>query len=98
MDTAAEKTLDPKSPETHPIRDQAGRVASEVRELGHVAASSTGEAIDHARDKGREMLAEAKRESRQAREHVEDYVREHPLGAIACAAGLGGLLVVLLKR
>lgn len=103
MDSSAEKTLQAQAATgrgegNHPLRDQAGRVATEVRELGQVAAHSTGEAIDHARDKGGEVIAATRRETRKVREQVEDLVRDNPLGALACAAGAGALLVIFMKR
>jgi len=81
-----------------PLREQAGRVVEEVKELGTVAASASGELIDTAKTKGQEALVATRREGRKAREHVEDYVREHPLGAIAWAAGAGAALAMILRK
>jgi len=81
-----------------PLREQAGRVVEEVKELGNVAASASGELIDTAKTKSQEALVATRREGRKAREHVEDYVREHPLGAIAWAAGAGAALAMILRK
>jgi ElaB/YqjD/DUF883 family membrane-anchored ribosome-binding protein len=80
------------------LREQTGRVFSEARELGSVAAAATSDQIDHAKEKGRELFSRTKEESQKACDSVEDFVRENPMRSLLCAAGIGAAVVLLLKR
>jgi ElaB/YqjD/DUF883 family membrane-anchored ribosome-binding protein len=82
----------------HTLREQTGRVLSEVRELGNVAAHATTDKLGLAKERGREMLEHGKDSSIRAKYGLEDYVREHPMRSIACAVGAGVLLALYLRR
>lgn len=100
MASTSAKTFDsPESGAEHSaLREQTGRVLSEVRELGHVAAATTGDKLGTAKAKGREMLEHGKESSLKAKGGFEEYVREHPLRSLACAVGVGAGLALLLRR
>jgi len=100
MATTSSKVFNPSdsTPEHSPLREQTGRVLSEVRELGNVAAATTSEKIDVAKARGREMLEHGKESSLKAKGGFEDYVREHPMRSLACALGVGAGLAILLRR
>ena len=80
------------------LRRQTERVMSEVRELGHVAKSSTNDALGHAKQRGREVLTDAREQSRELVDRTNGYVQEHPLRSLAGAAAVGSVIALLIRR
>ena len=98
MATTTAKPFPNESGSEHSLREQTGRVISEVRELGNVAAAATTEKLGTAKERSREMLEHGKENSLKAKGSLEDYVREHPMRSLACAVGVGAALALYLRR
>jgi ElaB/YqjD/DUF883 family membrane-anchored ribosome-binding protein len=98
MTNISSKTITPTSSDHASLREQTGRVLSEARELGSVAAAATSDQFDHAKEKGRELLSRTKDEGQRACDSVESYVREYPMRSLLCAVGVGAALMIILKR
>lgn len=80
------------------LRGQAARVKEDVQELGHIAR-------DVAREKYQELRAQADgyvktgtEKAKQWEASFEDQIRQHPVRAVAIAAGVGLVVGLLLRR
>jgi ElaB/YqjD/DUF883 family membrane-anchored ribosome-binding protein len=83
--------------------EQTKRVTEDVRELGKMALTGAGdalnsvkergsEAIEHARERGGELLEQGREKLEGARDGFEEYVAENPFKAVLIAAGIGALI------
>ena len=66
---------------------QAKGFADDLRTAGERALAAAGEQVERGREQGEDQVAAAR-----------SLVREHPLAAVACAAGVGFLLARLARR
>lgn len=66
---------------------QAGRFAEELRAASERTLAAAGETVEQGRQQGEDQILAAR-----------NLVREHPLTAVACAAGVGFLLASLGRR
>jgi ElaB/YqjD/DUF883 family membrane-anchored ribosome-binding protein len=98
MASTSAKPFPNESGSEHSLREQTGRVMTEVRELGNVAATATTDKLGTAKERSREMFEHGKESSLKVKGNLEDYVREHPLRSLACAAGVGVALALYLRR
>lgn len=90
------------------LGEQTGKVADDVRELGHLALAGAGEAIQHAKERGNEALGSARERGEEllekgrermtkSGESLESYIIEHPFKSVLLAAGIG-LLFGYMRR
>jgi ElaB/YqjD/DUF883 family membrane-anchored ribosome-binding protein len=82
---------------TRSIGEQTSKVAEDVRELGHIALTGAGEAIQSVKDKGSAALDMGREKASAAREGFEGYVAENPFKSVLMAAGVGALLGYALR-
>lgn len=80
------------------LGEQTSKVAEDVRELGHIALSGAGDAIQTVKERGSEMLEKGKAKAESAREGFEGYVAENPFKTVLIAAGIGALIGYSLRR
>lgn len=86
------------APGTHPIRDQAGEVVEDVKELGRVALDAGEKKAGELRHQGDEMLKQGRQQMENAQARVEEFVRERPMRAVLYAVGAGFIASLLLRR
>ena len=86
------------APGTHPIRDQAGEVLEDVKELGRVARDAGEKKVGELRQHGDDLLAQGRQELENAQARVEGFVRERPMRAVLYAVGAGFIASLLLRR
>jgi ElaB/YqjD/DUF883 family membrane-anchored ribosome-binding protein len=79
------------------LGEQTSKVAEDVRELGHIALTSAGEAIQSVKDKGSAALETGREKATEAREGFEGYVADNPFKSVLIAAGVGALLGYALR-
>lgn len=79
---------------TRRLTEHSGQVASDIKELGHVAVVSAGHAAANLRAKGRNALKAAGR----AKVEVQDFVAENPVKSVLIAMGVGAVVGYLLHR
>jgi ElaB/YqjD/DUF883 family membrane-anchored ribosome-binding protein len=96
MATTHDSTLNAGNRKT--LGEQTSKVAEDVRELGNMAFAGAGEALDHARERGKNLLERGKDKAVQARDGFEDYVAEHPFKSVLIAAGIGALIGYSLRN
>ena len=89
----ADTTMDAKghpggeSDSVRRLREQAGVLREDVRQLGRLAVEA-----------GQEKLADGKAEVEALEESLVRYVREKPIKSLCIAVGAGALLGYLLSR
>ena len=81
-----------------PLRQQAGRVRTEVQALGTVARTSARDAVGRLKERGSEVLGEGRERLQRAEDGFEQYVAENPFRSVLIAAGVGALLGFALRR
>jgi ElaB/YqjD/DUF883 family membrane-anchored ribosome-binding protein len=85
------------------LSKKAGRVAEDLKDLGHEALGTVedaikeikavgGGAVESARQRGGEALEKGRDRVESARADFEDYVAEHPSTAIMVAAAIGAFI------
>jgi ElaB/YqjD/DUF883 family membrane-anchored ribosome-binding protein len=88
--------------------EQTRKVADDVRELGSMAVTGAGEAlqslkergseaVEGARERAHDTLEQGKQQLVKARDGFEGYVTENPFKSILIAAGVGALLGYTLR-
>ena len=98
-------TLDPSPrgnqiPRSPSFGEQTSRVKEDVRELGHIAMTSAGEAIHTVKERGNEVLETARERGEElfqlgrermksGSQSLERFVAENPLKAVLIAIALG---------
>lgn len=81
----------------HSLGEQSGRVVDEVRELGNMALSSAGEALESVKQRGSDLLHEGRDRAEAAKDGFERYVGENPFKSVLLAAGVGALIGYALR-
>lgn len=82
-----EGTQEQQSQESGPLREQAGRMAGALRDMGSTVSDAAAQAYQSGREK-----------AVQWEQQVEQFIREQPFKAVLIAAGVGLALGVLWKR
>jgi ElaB/YqjD/DUF883 family membrane-anchored ribosome-binding protein len=90
------KTAD--APSTQRLREQAGAVKEDVRELGRVAKEVSQEKLRETKQVAGEYVAKGRKKAGELEETVVTYVRENPVKSVMIAAGAGALIGFLLSR
>lgn len=72
--------------------EQASKVVQDVRELGNIALENAGEVYEHAKERGKHYVDEARELPKSARHELEAYVVQHPLKSVLIAAGVGAFI------
>ncbi len=92
MATTSDSIRTLSNPTRATLGEQTSKVAEEVRELGNIALSSAGEALQSVKERGGEVLEKGKERAGAAREGFEGYVSENPFKSVLIAAGIGALI------
>jgi len=89
-----------KTAEDNKVRlgEQAGRVMEDIRELGHVAASSASETARELRVQGAEALRIGKQKAGELKQGMATRVSDNPWRSVLIAAGVGALIGYALRR
>lgn len=77
---------------TERLRQQAGTVGEDLRELGRLSKEAAREKIEGARHSAEELARQARDRAVQIEGQVEDYVRRRPIQSLLMAAGAGVVL------
>lgn len=80
------------------LAEQSGRVIEEVRELGHIAASSASDAVKDLREQSVEALKKGKQKLAGIGEGFEETVSANPWKSVLIAAGVGALIGFAIRR
>jgi ElaB/YqjD/DUF883 family membrane-anchored ribosome-binding protein len=80
------------------LAEQSGRVMEEVRELGHIAASSATDAVKDLREQSAEALKKGKQRLTGLSEDFGQSVSANPWKSVLIAAGVGALIGFVLRR
>jgi ElaB/YqjD/DUF883 family membrane-anchored ribosome-binding protein len=77
--------------------EQTGKVAEDVRELGHIAMDSAGRAVRSARERGSRSLEHGRDRVEAAGRGLGSFVMENPMPAVLIGVGIGALFALLLR-
>lgn len=80
------------------IQDRSERLVEEVRELGHIAANATGDALRRARRRGEEGFDHGRERLRHGADEVGELIGGNPWRAVAIALGAGLLLGLMCRN
>jgi ElaB/YqjD/DUF883 family membrane-anchored ribosome-binding protein len=80
------------------LSEQSGKVAEDVKELGHIALEGAGEAMRDVRRRGTHAAEEGKERLQQRRNDIEEYILDNPFKAVCIAAGVGLFLGLFSRR
>lgn len=83
---------------TEQLKDQAGEVVDDLRELGRLAKAVLGERADELKQGATASKDAAQEKLVDARDDLADRVREQPLRGLAVAAAVGALVGILWSR
>lgn len=84
--------------DTEELKADLEAIRKDIKQLFGDLKKVTKSEAESAGRKAGEMKDAAIDAARERRDDVEDYVKEHPLGALAAAAGVGFVLALLLGR
>lgn len=94
MSATHESHLQSNSPS---FGEQTGKVADDVRELGHMALDSAGRAVRSAKERGGRSLEHGRERVTTAGRDVGSFVMENPLPTVLIAVGIGALVALLVR-
>lgn len=80
------------------LRDQAGTIAEDVRELGTIAREGAQETLEEARARAGKIYEDQRRELKAKEERLVEMVREKPVQSLLISAGAGLVLGMFLRR
>ena len=80
------------------LSEQSQRVLEDVRELGHVALESAGEAAGQMRERGSAALEAGKERANAAKGQFDKVVGDNPMKSVLIALGVGAVLGYALRR
>jgi ElaB/YqjD/DUF883 family membrane-anchored ribosome-binding protein len=83
---------------TDQLRDKAGEVASNLRDMGSQVRDAATQQYHTAVDTAQDYYQQGRDRAMEWQGQVEEYVRDQPLKALAIAAGVGVVLGILWKR
>src|SRR5690606_12602474 len=84
--------------DTAALKSDIEAIRKDIKQLFSDLKQLTRSEADYAGRKASELRGAAVDAAREKRDDVEDYVREHPLGSLAAAAGVGFILALLVGR
>lgn len=76
---------------------QSGKLAEDVRELGHIAVDSASKAVRTAKERGGRSLEQGRERAVAAGRGVGSFVLENPVPSVLIAVGIGALLALVLR-
>jgi ElaB/YqjD/DUF883 family membrane-anchored ribosome-binding protein len=79
------------------IGEKVSEATEKLREYGSRAGHVVHEQVDHLCEKARDTYDQGKKRVRNLEQGLEDQMRRHPLQTLLIGAGIGALLVLLLK-
>lgn len=80
------------------LKSDIEALRKDIKQLFEDLKRATKSEADMAGRKANELKGAAVDAAREKRDDVEDYVKEHPLGSLAAAAGVGFILALLVGR
>ena len=80
------------------LSEQSHRVLEDVRELGHVAMESAGEAAGQLRERGSAALEAGKERAGAAKGQFDKVVGDNPMKSVLIALGVGAVIGYALRR
>ena len=83
---------------TDQLKDKAGEVATNLRDMGTQVRDAATQQYQQALDTAQDYYQQGRERAMEWQGQVEDYVREQPIKALAIAAGVGVVLGILWKR
>jgi ElaB/YqjD/DUF883 family membrane-anchored ribosome-binding protein len=83
---------------TDQLKDKAGEVASNLRDMGSQVRDMAGQQYQQALDTAQDYYQQGRDKAMEWQGELEEYVRDQPLKALAIAAGVGVVLGILWKR
>ncbi len=96
MAAADEKLI--STEEAAQLKGDIEAIRKDIKQLFTDLTKLTKNEADYAGRKATELKGAAVDAAKERRDEVEDYVKEHPLGALAAAAGVGFVLALLVGR
>lgn len=87
----------PRSDAAHTLGEQSARVVADVRELGNIALSGAGDALQSVKERGNELLEQGREKYDDAKDGFERYVSDNPFKSVLIAAGVGVLIGYALR-
>lgn len=80
------------------LKSDLDAIKKDIKQLFTDLRSATKHEAEFAGRKANELRDVATETARESRAEVEDYIRDHPLGSLAAAAGVGFILALLVGR
>jgi len=80
------------------LAEQSSRVIEDIRDLGHIAASTAGDAVNELRSQGADALKASKKKATELKDDFEETVFDNPWKSVLIAAGIGALVGFALRR
>jgi ElaB/YqjD/DUF883 family membrane-anchored ribosome-binding protein len=86
------------SDEAATLKGDIDNVRKDMKQLFEDLKRMTRNEAEFAGRKAGDLKGAAVEAAREKRDDVEEYVKEHPIGALAAAAGVGFILALLVGR
>ncbi len=80
------------------LKDAAGQVSQNVRDLGNQVRDAATQKYTDLRDQATEYYNDGRERATEWEEGVEQYIKDQPLKAVLMAAGVGVILGMIWKR
>ena len=80
------------------LSEQSQRVLEDVKELGHTAITSAGEAAGQLRERGAAALEAGKDKASAAKGQFDKVVGDNPMKSVLIALGVGAVIGYALRR
>lgn len=77
--------------------EQTGKLADDVRELGHRAVDSASRAVRSAKERGGRSLEQGRERAVAAGRGLGTFVLENPVPAVLIAVGIGALVALAFR-
>jgi ElaB/YqjD/DUF883 family membrane-anchored ribosome-binding protein len=83
---------------TGQVREKAGEVAQNIRDMGSGVRDAAREQYDQLRGQASDYYEQGRARAQEWEQGLETYVQDKPLQALAIAAGVGLLVGLLWRR
>ena len=80
------------------LREKAGALREDLRDIGSLAPDAAREKFRAIKADAKECMEQSRERVADAKEGVEEFIRERPLQSVMIAAGAGVLIGLLLSR